>query len=288
MASSPIVTVNLWFDRPVLDEPFVGLPGRDDAVGVRQAPGVRRRRRRTCRSSRAARRRSSTRTERRADRRGARANCSRRCRARRQAQLLRGDGRSRAARDVLAGARPAAAARHADGRARALSSPATGSTPGCPRRSRARSAAAIAAADAALTPRIAVTAGMNSIVVHYKELALKGRNRPWFVQILVRNLRTALAGLDVVERPLGDGPDRDRARRRTRRGPRCATGCRRVFGIANFSYAGRGAARLRAAGRGHPRRPRRPRSPSRSASACAGRTSGFRSRRRRSSAKSAG
>jgi len=28
MKSSPIVTVNLWFDRPVLDEPFVGLPGR--------------------------------------------------------------------------------------------------------------------------------------------------------------------------------------------------------------------------------------------------------------------
>jgi squalene-associated FAD-dependent desaturase len=28
MASSPIVTVNLWFDRPVLDEPFLGLPGR--------------------------------------------------------------------------------------------------------------------------------------------------------------------------------------------------------------------------------------------------------------------
>jgi len=28
MASSPIVTVNLWFDRVVLDEPFVGLPGR--------------------------------------------------------------------------------------------------------------------------------------------------------------------------------------------------------------------------------------------------------------------
>ena len=28
MASSPIVTVNLWFDRGVLDEPFIGLPGR--------------------------------------------------------------------------------------------------------------------------------------------------------------------------------------------------------------------------------------------------------------------
>lgn len=27
-AASPIVTVNLWFDRVVLDEPFVGLPGR--------------------------------------------------------------------------------------------------------------------------------------------------------------------------------------------------------------------------------------------------------------------
>jgi squalene-associated FAD-dependent desaturase len=29
MASSPIVTVNLWFNRRLLDEPFIGLPGRD-------------------------------------------------------------------------------------------------------------------------------------------------------------------------------------------------------------------------------------------------------------------
>jgi squalene-associated FAD-dependent desaturase len=28
MTSSPIVTVNLWFDRPVIDVPFFGLPGR--------------------------------------------------------------------------------------------------------------------------------------------------------------------------------------------------------------------------------------------------------------------
>jgi len=28
MDSCPILTVNLWFDRPVLDEPFLGLPGR--------------------------------------------------------------------------------------------------------------------------------------------------------------------------------------------------------------------------------------------------------------------
>jgi len=28
MRPSPIVTVNVWFDRPVLETPFVGLPGR--------------------------------------------------------------------------------------------------------------------------------------------------------------------------------------------------------------------------------------------------------------------
>jgi hydroxysqualene dehydroxylase len=28
MASSPIVTVNLWLDRRIVDEPFIGLPGR--------------------------------------------------------------------------------------------------------------------------------------------------------------------------------------------------------------------------------------------------------------------
>ncbi len=28
MTSSPIITVNLWFDRPILDQPFIGLPGR--------------------------------------------------------------------------------------------------------------------------------------------------------------------------------------------------------------------------------------------------------------------
>lgn len=28
MTAAPIVTVNLWFDRPIIDEPFIGLPGR--------------------------------------------------------------------------------------------------------------------------------------------------------------------------------------------------------------------------------------------------------------------
>src|SRR2546430_14477080 len=85
---------------------------------------------------------------------------------------------------------------------------------------------------------------MNSIVVHYKELALKGRNRPWFIKLLVRNLRTALTGLDVhtirsvmgrieIElakpEPRATGPAWEDVRDRVRR----------VFGIANFSYAGR-------------------------------------------------
>jgi uncharacterized protein with NAD-binding domain and iron-sulfur cluster len=29
MESRPIVTVNLWYDRPVMDDMFVGLPGRE-------------------------------------------------------------------------------------------------------------------------------------------------------------------------------------------------------------------------------------------------------------------
>ncbi|MCC7007210.1 MAG: tRNA 4-thiouridine(8) synthase ThiI [Acidobacteria bacterium] len=38
---------------------------------------------------------------------------------------------------------------------------------------------------------------MSAVVVHYAELALKGRNRPWFVHALVRAIRGALRGLDV-------------------------------------------------------------------------------------------
>src|SRR5215831_266658 len=77
---------------------------------------------------------------------------------------------------------------------------------------------------------------MNSIVVHYNELALKGRNRPWFVQMLVRNIRTALGGLRIpavrsvmgrIEIELGPADWSDvRERLRT------------VFGIAYYSMAG--------------------------------------------------
>src|SRR5438128_10090229 len=94
---------------------------------------------------------------------------------------------------------------------------------------------------------------MNSIVVHYKELALKGRNRPWFIKLLVRNLRAALAGLDVrtirsvmgrIEIELGHPDPGSRAPDPESRAPSPAwedvrDRVRRVFGIANFSYAGR-------------------------------------------------
>src|SRR5713226_7043228 len=94
---------------------------------------------------------------------------------------------------------------------------------------------------------------MNSIVVHYKELALKGRNRPWFIKLLVRNLRAALTGLDVrtirsvmgrIEIELGNPRPEPRALSPAWEDVRDRV--RRVFGIANFSYAGRGPLDLKA------------------------------------------
>src|SRR6187455_592835 len=79
---------------------------------------------------------------------------------------------------------------------------------------------------------------MNSIVVHYQEIALKGKNRPWFLGRLVRNLRRALSDLDLVdvralmgrvEIRLGPGSNRETAAERVGR----------TFGIANFSFARR-------------------------------------------------
>jgi thiamine biosynthesis protein ThiI len=79
---------------------------------------------------------------------------------------------------------------------------------------------------------------MNSFVVHYQEIALKGKNRPWFLGRLVRNLRKALADLDVtavhslmgrIEVVLGASADPKEVAERIAR----------TFGIANYSYAGR-------------------------------------------------
>ena len=77
---------------------------------------------------------------------------------------------------------------------------------------------------------------MNSVVIHYQEIALKGKNRPWFLGRLVRNLRRALSDLDVtsvralmgrIEVVLGPLASRGEVSERIRH----------VFGIANFSHA---------------------------------------------------
>jgi tRNA uracil 4-sulfurtransferase len=80
---------------------------------------------------------------------------------------------------------------------------------------------------------------MNAIVVHYKELALKGRNRPWFIQLLVRNLKQAVkdVGARSVRSVMGRieidlNPSADRQE--------IAVRLSRMFGVANFSFAGRG------------------------------------------------
>src|SRR6476660_8610793 len=78
---------------------------------------------------------------------------------------------------------------------------------------------------------------MNSVVVHYQEIARKGRNRPWFIGRLVRNIRTATADLGVkrviskMGRIEGQLPSPDAWES-------VATRLRYVFGIANFSRAG--------------------------------------------------
>ena len=79
---------------------------------------------------------------------------------------------------------------------------------------------------------------MKSLILHYQEIALKGKNRPWFITRLVHNLRAATRGTGVAEvRPLMGrieivlGPSADWATVRDR--------VSRVFGVANFARAGR-------------------------------------------------
>jgi thiamine biosynthesis protein ThiI len=79
---------------------------------------------------------------------------------------------------------------------------------------------------------------MKSIVVHYQEIALKGKNRPWFIARLANNVRQATSDLDIkavrplmgrIEVVLGPSATYEKVRERLSR----------VFGIANFGSAGR-------------------------------------------------
>ncbi|MGD9901878.1 MAG: tRNA uracil 4-sulfurtransferase ThiI [Vicinamibacterales bacterium] len=77
---------------------------------------------------------------------------------------------------------------------------------------------------------------MRVLLAHYQEIALKGQNRPWFIRHLARNVRDALAGLDVgpVQLPMGRlevalGPTADVQTARER--------LRMVCGLANFAVA---------------------------------------------------
>jgi thiamine biosynthesis protein ThiI len=79
---------------------------------------------------------------------------------------------------------------------------------------------------------------MSSVIAHYQEIALKGKNRPWFLHRLVRNLRTVLDDLDIeqIRTPMGRieivlRDDRDWPEVRQR--------LKRTFGLANFALARR-------------------------------------------------
>lgn len=79
---------------------------------------------------------------------------------------------------------------------------------------------------------------MLSVIAHYSEIALKGKNRPWFLQRLVDNLRFALSDLDVAEvrAPLGRV---EIVLRNEAAWPEARERLGRMFGLANFSLAHR-------------------------------------------------
>ena len=251
MTAKPIVTVNLWYDRAVMRRRRSSACRAGRCSGCSTSGACSASRRRTCRSSPAAPtrwRRSTT-----ADARCAGGARSGRRDSRRARRAPRPRHRHpREARDVLGGAGPAAApGRHDPGRAASFS-PATGSTPDYRRQSRARRRAAIAplastierVSDERREPRRAVKSAspairMKSIVVHYQEIALKGKNRPWFIARLSRNIREAVRGprrrractslMGRIEVVLGPATSWDAVR------DRLST----VFGIANFARAAR-------------------------------------------------
>jgi thiamine biosynthesis protein ThiI len=79
---------------------------------------------------------------------------------------------------------------------------------------------------------------MHSVIAHYQEIALKGKNRPWFLRRLVRNLRELLVGLSVreVRTPMGRI---EIVFERDEDWPEIESRLGRAFGLANFSLATR-------------------------------------------------
>ena len=88
---------------------------------------------------------------------------------------------------------------------------------------------------------------MPSVIAHYQEIALKGKNRDWFLRRLVRNLREALGGLSVrdIRTPMGRI---DIVFEREEDLPELQQRLTRVFGLANFSLARRAPLDLEAIG----------------------------------------
>lgn len=89
---------------------------------------------------------------------------------------------------------------------------------------------------------------MKHVIAHYQEIALKGKNRPWFLRHLVLNVRRALADLDIerIKTPMGRV---EIVLRRDAGWADVRDRLSRVFGLANFSIAGRAPLDLGAIGR---------------------------------------
>jgi len=77
---------------------------------------------------------------------------------------------------------------------------------------------------------------MYAVIVHYHEIALKGRNRPVFILKLIRNIQAACKGLKVSE--VKSLPGRLRIRLDEEKNwPELRSRIERIFGIANFSFS---------------------------------------------------
>ena len=214
MASKPIVTVNLWYDRAGDGRRVRRAAGARDAVGLRQAAGVRR-----GRVAPVAGGVSGADALVGADTATLVALAAREVAAAIPgARERRPEARHRhprEARDVLAGARRTGPARRDDAGRGARFSPATGSKPGFRAQSRVRPLpvtwppnrqSAIASDQSSICQSL--QSSMKSIIIHYGEIALKGKNRPWFVARLVKNIAQATNDLDIADVRVLHGPDR--------------------------------------------------------------------------------